>query len=60
MKVGVSFEVGDHDFTKFSLVPSVTLVNTIPSDISGSWYRGSVYFASKEKGPLSHPLLLAM
>ena len=48
VKVGGSFEVGDHDFTKFSLVPSVTLVNTIPSEISGSWYRGSVYFALKE------------
>ena len=36
VKVGASSEVGDHDFTKFSLVSSVTLVNTIPSEISGS------------------------
>ena len=42
VKVGALFEVGDHDFTKFSLVPSVTLVNTIPTVISESWYRGSV------------------
>ena len=49
VKVGASFEVGDHNFTKFSLVPSVSLVNTIPSDISGLWYRGSVYFALKER-----------
>ena len=48
VKVGSSFEVGDHDFTKLILVPSVTLVNTIPSEISGSWYRGSEYFALKE------------
>ena len=48
VKVGATFEVGDHDFTKFSLVPSVTLVNNIPSEISGSWYRGSVCFALKE------------
>ena len=29
VKVGSSFEVGDHDFTKFGMVPSVTLVNDI-------------------------------
>lgn len=29
VKVGASFEVGDHDVTKFSLVHSVTLANTI-------------------------------
>ena len=45
---GTLFEVGDHNFTKFSLVPIVTLVNTIPTIISESWYRGSVYFALKE------------
>ena len=48
VKVGASFEVGDHDFTKFSLVPSVTLVNDIPTEITGSWYSGQVFFALKE------------
>ena len=48
VKVGASFEVGDHDFIKFSLVPSVTLVSTIPSVISGSQHRGSAYFALKK------------
>lgn len=28
---GTSFEVADHDFTKFSLVPSVSLVVDIPT-----------------------------
>ena len=33
VKVRASFEVGDHDFTKFSVVPSVTLINDIPTKI---------------------------
>ena len=48
VKVGASFEVGDHDFTKFSIVPSVTLVNDIPTEITGSWYSGKVFYALKE------------
>ena len=37
-----SFEVGDHDFTKFSLVPSVCFVvdTCIPDSIEGLWYTG--------------------
>ena len=34
------FIVGDHDFTKFSLVPSVTFLIDIPEDICDSWYKG--------------------
>ena len=37
------FEVGDHDFTKFSLIPSVTLSVEIPEDVTGSWYDGEVF-----------------
>ena len=48
VKVGASFEVGDHDFTKFSLTPSVTLINEIPTEISGSWYSGRVFYTLKE------------
>lgn len=48
VKVGTSFEVADHDFTKFSLIPSVALQNTIPDDITGSWYRGKVFVTLKE------------
>ena len=32
--------VGDHDFTKFSLVPSVIFVINIPEEITESWYSG--------------------
>ena len=47
MCTGVSFEVGDHDFTKFSLVPSVASVNKIPSALEDSWYRGQVIRKSR-------------
>ena len=40
--------VADHDFTKFGLVPSVVLVNDIPEEISGSWYRGQVHVLLKD------------
>ena len=43
-----SFQVGDHDFTKFSLVPSVTFNINIPNDIAGSWYTGDVSVIIKE------------
>lgn len=32
--------VGDHDFTKFTIIPSVTFIINIPEEISGSWYSG--------------------
>uniref|UniRef100_A0A1X7VKI3 Uncharacterized protein n=1 Tax=Amphimedon queenslandica TaxID=400682 RepID=A0A1X7VKI3_AMPQE len=40
--------VGDHDFTKFSLVPSVVFILNIPEQISDSWYSGSVYVGVKD------------
>ncbi|CAB4039823.1 Hypothetical predicted protein, partial [Paramuricea clavata] len=43
-----SFEVGDHDFTKFSLSPSVSLVVEIPDSIDGSFYDGQVYVGLKD------------
>ena len=48
VKMGTSFEVADHDFTKFSLIPSVVLQNAIPDDITGSWYQGKVFVTLKE------------
>ena len=42
------FEVGDDDFTKFSLIPSVTLSVEIPEDVTGSWYDGEVFIGLKE------------
>ena len=57
VQVGSSFEVGDHDFTKFSLVPSIALVNDIPTEISDSWYCGQVFYALKESAfELSSPI----
>ena len=43
-----SFQVADHDFTKFSIVPSVVLSVDIPEDVSGLWYRGQVHVGLKE------------
>ena len=43
-----SFQVGDHDFTKFSVIPSVVLVLDIPHSISESWYNGKVYVSIKD------------
>ena len=35
---GTTFKVGDHDFTKFSIIPSVVLLIDIPERIDDSWY----------------------
>ncbi len=42
------FAVADHDFTRFSLIPSVILSNDIPCDVSESWYTGNIYIGLKE------------
>lgn len=42
------FLAGDHDFTKFSITPSVVLLTDIPTEISESWYVGQVYVIFKE------------
>ena len=43
-----TFEVGDHDFTKFSLIPSVSFIINIPESIEGSWYEGAVHVGYKD------------
>ena len=53
------FYVGDHDFTKFSLIHSVTFIIDIPATIDGSWYVGEVYIGLKDavfepSSPLRH------
>ena len=48
VKVGATFEVGDHDFKKFGIIPSVVLINDIPDEFSGSWYQGAVDVLLKE------------
>jgi hypothetical protein len=42
------FAVSDHDFTKFSIIPSVTMLVDIPDSVDeGSFYRGQVYVGVK-------------
>ncbi|XP_019860109.1 PREDICTED: uncharacterized protein LOC109588370 [Amphimedon queenslandica] len=43
-----NFVVGDHDFTKFGLILSVTFIIKIPDEICGSWYDGKVYVGLKD------------
>ena len=45
---GTTFEVSDHDFTKFSIIPSVALIVNIPEVIADSWYRGQVSISLKD------------
>jgi hypothetical protein len=42
------FSVGDHDFTKFGLIPSVILLVDIPSAIEDSFYTGQVLIGLKD------------
>lgn len=48
MRVDESLQAGDHDFTKFGIIPSAMLVIDIPDSIEGSWYSGSVYVGVKD------------
>ena len=53
------FAVSDHDFTKFSIIPSVTMLLDIPDNINGSFYRGQIYVGIKDlilepSSPLRH------
>ena len=43
-----TFEVGDHDFTRFSLILSVCLLVDIPEREELSWYTGTVVVGLKE------------
>ena len=43
-----AFVVGDHDFTKFKITPSVILLVNIPDSIEKSWYTGEVFVGLKE------------
>ena len=56
---GTTFEVGDHNFTKFSIIPSVVLLIDVPERIDDSWYQGQVLVGFKDaafesSSPLSH------
>ena len=61
---GTSLQAADHDFTKFSIIPSVVLLCDIPEEVSGSWYTGDVMVMFKEgalepSSPLRHSAELA-
>ena len=43
-----TFTVSDHDFTRFSLVPSVDLLMDIPATPDDSFHRGQVYVGLKD------------
>ena len=65
VRSGTMFEVGDNDFTKFSIVPSVVLVIDIPERIEDSWYQGQVIVGFKDaafepSSPLRHATELSM
>ena len=45
---GSRFLVGDHDFMKFGVIPSVAFNVSIPDDISGSWYSGKVHWDQRK------------
>lgn len=51
----MSFQAADHDFTRFSVIPSVALLVDIPDKISGLWYDGDVHVLYKDSAfePLS-------
>ena len=43
-----SFQAGDHDFSRFSLIPNVNLEVDIPESIDGSCYQGKVFIGFKD------------
>ena len=43
-----NFEVADHDFTRFSIIPSVIFCIDVPTTIEGSWYDRQVCVVFKE------------
>lgn len=58
-----TFAVADHDFTRFSLIPSVVLQVDIPETFDGSWYSGQVLVGLKDavfeaSSPLRHAVEL--
>lgn len=61
---GKRFSVADHDFTKCSIIPSVTVVCDIPNTIDDSFYCGQVYVGVKDaifepSGGLRHSMELS-
>ena len=47
MHSSTSFFVGDHDFTRMSIIPSVSLLVDILEELAGSWCTGEVHVLFK-------------
>ena len=47
VRKGSAIEVGDQDFTKYSLIPSVAFF-LCTTGVTNSWYNGNVYVLLKE------------
>ena len=59
MRANQSLQTGNHDFTKFGIVPSVTFILDISDSIEESWYTGSVHVGVEDaifepSSPLCH------
>ena len=50
-----TYQVGDHDFSTVSLIPTVILLNDIPEKVDGSWYRGNTLKLAFPFSPLIFP-----
>lgn len=48
MGLDEKFQVADHDFSRGSITPSVTLVVDVPETASESFYKGQVYVSLKD------------
>ncbi len=62
---GKTFEVGNNDFTKFSIIPSVVLLIDIPEIIEDLWYHGQVAVGFKDaafesSSPIRHATELCL
>lgn len=58
-----SFQAGDHDFTKFGIIPSVIFIIDVPDEVEESWYAGTVFVGLKDtafepSSPLRHSVEL--
>lgn len=60
----MSFQVADHEFTRFSIIPAVSLIIDVPGTISASWYEGNAHVLYKDSAfepssPIRHARLPA-
>ena len=48
MGVNQTLQVSDHDYSKNSLIPDATFIQTIPDADDDTWYRGQVFYIIKD------------